>query len=315
MRTGFVTSTDYLDHVTAPGHPERVERLQAILAMMESSGLNRQVTAIVPRPATEAEICRLHDREYLRRLEGACVKGKHHIDCADSSICEDTYRTALLAAGAALVAADAIYDGSIDNAFCAVRPPGHHAERDRSMGFCMFGNVAIAAKYIQDRHGAKRVLIYDWDVHHGNGTQHLLEDDPSVFFCSFHQHPDTLYPGTGYAHETGRGAGEGFTLNVTFRPGDGDDEYIRAFDDVFLPAARKFKPDFVLVSAGYDAHKRDPLAHIELSERGFAHLARGVKQLAAESCGGKLICLLEGGYDLTALAANVKQTVEILREG
>jgi acetoin utilization deacetylase AcuC-like enzyme len=315
MPTGFVYAPEFLHHVTPPGHPERVARLQAVTAELKSSGLADRLAPIAPRPATEAELVRCHTPEYLRRLEAACVKERETIDCADSAICPETFAVSRLAAGGGLAAVDAVMAGTVANAFCAVRPPGHHAEADRSMGFCMLANVALAARHLQAVHGVRRILILDWDVHHGNGTQHLFEEDADVFFCSFHQHPETLYPGTGYPSERGRGAGEGATLNVCFRHGDGDDEYIRAFEEKFLPAAEAFAPEFVLVSAGYDAHRADPLAQIELTERGFAHLARGIRDFAAAACGGRLAAMLEGGYDLRALAVNVRQTIEIFAEG
>jgi acetoin utilization deacetylase AcuC-like enzyme len=310
--TAWVTSREFLRHVTHPGHPERVSRLETIHRVMAASGPADRLVKIEPTPASEEAILRCHEREYVRRLEGACLKGREYIDCGDSSICPETFEVALLAAGAAINAVDAVMDGRTRNAFVAARPPGHHAERDRSMGFCMFGNVAVAARHLQAARGVGKVLILDWDVHHGNGTQHIFEEDPSVFFCSFHQHPDTLYPGTGYPSERGKGPGEGFTLNVTFPPGAGDDEYIREFEETFLPAAERFAPDFVLVSAGYDAHRRDPLGGIELTERGFDRLAAGIKGFADRACGGRLVALLEGGYDLTALSENVRRTVAIL---
>jgi acetoin utilization deacetylase AcuC-like enzyme len=217
---------------------------------------------------------------------------------------------AYLAAGGALAGVDAIMRGDVEHAFCAVRPPGHHAETARAMGFCLFNNVAIAARYVQKKYSLSRVLIVDWDVHHGNGTQHSFEQDPSILFFSTHQYPH--YPGTGRATERGIGAGEGFTINVPMDAGDGDDEYHAIFLNVLLPAAEAFKPDFVIVSAGFDAHRDDPLANMGLTEAGYSDLTGLVVGLAKRHAQGRLLSALEGGYNLTALGASVDAHLKAL---
>jgi acetoin utilization deacetylase AcuC-like enzyme len=217
---------------------------------------------------------------------------------------------AYLAAGGALAAADAIVAGSVEHVFCAVRPPGHHAERDHAMGFCLFNNVAIAARYLQRRHAMARVLVVDWDVHHGNGTQHTFDDDPSVLFFSTHQYP--YYPGTGRGTEAGVGRGAGATINVPMKAGQGDDAYREVFQKVLMPAADAFQPDFVIVSAGFDAHKDDPLAGMGLTEEGYADLTRMVVSIARRHSQGRVLSCLEGGYNLHALSASVERHVVAL---
>jgi acetoin utilization deacetylase AcuC-like enzyme len=217
---------------------------------------------------------------------------------------------AYLAAGGALAAVDAIMSRHVDHVFCPVRPPGHHAEAGGAMGFCLLNNVAIAARYVQKKHGLSRVLIVDWDVHHGNGTQHSFEEDPSVLFFSTHQYPH--YPGTGHATERGRGAGEGYTINVPMKSGEGDEEYRAVFQKSLVPAADDFKPEFVIISAGFDAHKDDPLASMRLTEDGYADLTGIVANIAKRHAGGRVLSSLEGGYDLRALAASVDCHIQAL---
>ena len=255
---------------------------------------------------------RVHADSYIERLRKACADGLPYIDVPDSGICPGSYEIAQFAAGVVINAVEGVTAGRLDHAFCALRPPGHHAEYDRSMGFCLFNNVAIAAQYLIDHHKLARVLILDWDVHHGNGTQHTFEEDPRVLYISLHGHPAVVYPGTGYSEERGKGPGIGFTVNLPMLPPSGDREYRRAFDDSVLPAVQKFDPQFVLVSAGFDAHRLDPLAPLELETETYGWMTDEVVAVAKRHCGGRLVSLLEGGYDLNALADSVALHVERL---
>lgn len=304
MATGLVTHADYHKHVTGPSHPESAERLRAIEAHLDRTGLVKHLTAIAPRPVEEEWLLTVHAPAYLTALrDNVPAQGLRFLD-PDTALSPASHRAALLAAGGVLSAVDAVMAGTVRNAFCAVRPPGHHALADRAMGFCLLNNIAIAARYIQRRHGLARVLIVDWDVHHGNGTQAIFYDDPAVLYFSTHQYP--YYPGTGAAEERGHGPGEGTTVNCPMPGGGGDAEYREAFEEVLVPAATAFRPDFILVSAGFDAHRDDPLAGMRLTEAGYAHLTEIVTQLAAELCRGRVVSALEGGYHLAALSRSVE---------
>ena len=294
-QTGLVYSDIYLTHDPGPQNPESPERLRAIVRALEGARLREKLIQIAPAPAEVKWVAHVHDRTHIERVREACERAPADLD-GDTAVSKDSFAVALLAAGGVLKAVDAVVAGQVHNAFCAVRPPGHHATRSRAMGFCLFNNVAIAARYIQDRHRLERVLIVDWDAHHGNGTQDLFYDDPSVLYFSTHQFP--CYPGSGAASERGEGAGMGFTINVPMSPGSGDTEYLMAFKEILLPAAEKFKPDFVLISAGFDAHGGDPLTNLEVSTEGFERLTEMVKGIAERHCGGRLVSVLEGGYDL-----------------
>ena len=254
----------------------------------------------------------MHTPEYVERVKKSCAAGTGYVDTPDAPASSDSYEAALAAAGGVLEAVDAVMDRRIKNAFCAVRPPGHHALKNRAMGFCLFNNVAIAAKYIQKKHKLAKVLIVDWDVHHGNGTQAAFYDDPTVFYFSTHQSP--FYPGSGNANEKGEGKGAGFTLNVPLPAGSGDAEYEKAFEEKLKPAAAAFKPDFVLISAGFDAAQDDLLGRMKVSPAGYATLTRIVKGIAEKYCQGRLVVTLEGGYNLEALAASVEAHVRALKE-
>jgi acetoin utilization deacetylase AcuC-like enzyme len=305
-RLAFVYHPDYLLHAPPFEHPESPERLVAIMEHLEAVGLLGKMIAVTPDYADEADVLAVHDRGYLHRLETACRRGDMMLDSGDTYLNRHSYNIALLSAGGAIAGVNAVAEGSADRAFCAIRPPGHHAGRDVGMGFCLFNNVAIATRYLQSRHGVGKVLIVDWDVHHGNGTQNLFLDDPSVFFFSIHEHPTFLYPGTGRRWEIGNGKGEGTTLNVPMAPGAGDAEYRAAFEQLLVPAVEKFRPEFVLVSAGFDAHGDDPLADIRLSTGGYGDLTRIVAGLAERFCGGRLVSLLEGGYEIASLTASIE---------
>ena len=308
--TGLVYHPAYLEHDMGMGHPESPNRLRAIMQQLEQSGTLAKVTRIEPRKVEDEWITQVHSIAYLARLKDqAPVGGRVSLD-PDTSMSPGSLTAAYLAVGGVLAAVDAIMAGQVEHVFCAVRPPGHHAEAGRAMGFCLFNNVAIAARYVQRKYGVTRVLIVDWDVHHGNGTQHSFEDDPSVLFFSTHQYPH--YPGTGRASERGTGAGEGLTINVPMEAGEGDDEYRAIFHKTLVPAADKFKPEFVIISAGFDAHKDDPLASMGLTEQGYAELTGIVSSIAARHAQGRIISSLEGGYNLTALAASVDAHITAL---
>jgi acetoin utilization deacetylase AcuC-like enzyme len=292
------------------GHPESPNRLRAIMQQLGQSGTAARLTMIAPREAEDEWITQIHTPAYLSMLKtNAPASGRLSLD-PDTSMSPGSLTAAYLAAGGALAAVDAIMGKQVDHVFCAVRPPGHHAEAGRAMGFCLFNNVAIAARYVQKKYGLTRVLIVDWDVHHGNGTQHSFEDDPSVLFFSIHQYPH--YPGTGRESERGRGAGDGFTINVPMEAGEGDDEYRAVFLKSLVPTADVFKPEFVIISAGFDAHKDDPLASMGLTEDGYADLTGIVAGIAKRHAGGRILSSLEGGYHLTSLAASVDRHIQAL---
>ena len=300
VRTGFVYHERYLAHDTGPEHPERPERLPAVLRGVEAAGLGERLVRIEPRTASLDLIAEVHDRDYIERVRRFCRQGGGYLDGRDTVVSGESDEAALLAAGGVLAAVDAVMDGRVRNAFCAVRPPGHHAMRDRAMGFCVFNNVAVAARYIRKKHKLSRVLIVDWDVHHGNGTQAATEHDPAVLFFSVHRFGG-FYPGTGPAGEIGLDAGAGTVVNVPLPAGRGDEAFVKAFEDKLIPVADEFRPDFVLVSAGFDAHERDPLGGMEMTAAGYARLTEIVMGIAAKHCGGRLVSVLEGGYHLDAL--------------
>ncbi len=311
--TGLVQDARFQRHLTGPGHPERPQRVARIAAALDERELTQICKPIEVTPAARETLLAVHAGPYLERLQKACEDGLPYIDVPDSAICPESYEIAKLAAGAVVNAVDEVMSGRLNNAFCAVRPPGHHAERQVSMGFCLLNNVAIAARRLLNQHGLSRVLILDWDVHHGNGTQHIFEEDPRVLFISLHGHPGIVYPGTGYAHERGKGAGEGFTLNVPILPPGRDEVWRRAFDDSVLPAIARFDPQFVLISAGFDAHRLDPLAPLELETQSYGWMTDELLGAAARHhCGGRLVSVLEGGYHLDALADSVALHIQRL---
>jgi acetoin utilization deacetylase AcuC-like enzyme len=311
-KTGFVYGPIYLEHKTGAGHPERPERLRAIVDRLETSGLLARLTAIAPRPAEERWLTTVHSRDYVRRVRERCKAGAENVDTTDAPVSRESYDAAVAAVGGVLAAVDAVVEGKVRSAFCAVRPPGHHARRERAMGFCLFNNVAVAARYVQKKHGLAKVLIVDWDVHHGNGTQEMFYADPTVFYFGIHQSP--FYPGTGRADERGQGDGQGTTLNVPLAAGAGDRAYRQALERDLRPAAEAFRPDFVLISAGFDAHEDDLLGRMKVTADGFADLTRLVKDIAARHCGGRLVSVLEGGYHLGALADSAEAHLRVLME-
>jgi acetoin utilization deacetylase AcuC-like enzyme len=307
MALTLFTSPRFADHLTPPGHPERVER-HDVMQVVASEFLRRGGAVREPRAATHEEILRVHDRDHLTLL-GDTAGRALAID-ADTFTSPDTYEVARLAAGAAVSAVDHVMDGEPGTrAMALVRPPGHHAERNRPMGFCFFNNIAIAAAHARAR-GLGRVAIVDYDVHHGNGTQWSFYSDPSVLFISSHQFP--YYPGTGAADEIGTGAGLGFTVNLPLAAGATDADYARVYDAIAWPILRAFKPELILVSAGFDAYKDDPLAAMRLEADCFGRLTVAIATIADECCGGRVVAITEGGYDLKGLADSLRATVHAL---
>ncbi len=313
MACGFLYSPRFAEHRTAAGHPERPERVAFVYEALLKSPLFKQLKLYEPTPCPLEWIERVHDPPYIERVRAECEGGTEYFDSADTSVCAKSYEIALLAAGSGIVLLDALAAHEIDSGFALVRPPGHHAERDIALGFCLFNNVAIAARYAQERHGMKKVLIVDWDVHHGNGTQHAFEDDPSVFYFSTHQFP--FYPGTGSETERGRGAGVGTTLNVPLPAGSGDREIVSAFEKKLHPAAVAFKPDLILISAGFDAHVKDPLAGLAVSTAAYGRLTEILQDIAHTSGSRGILSFLEGGYSLPDLAASIECHITALAKG
>ncbi len=308
--TGFVQHPLYLQHVIDDYHPESPQRLQSIYLMAEDE-FGGKLTLLEPREATHEEIGWVHGADYIKLV--ASTEGDYLRLDPDTSACPFTYRASLLAAGGLLRAVDAVFAGEVRNAFAAIRPPGHHAERNRAMGFCIFNNVAVAAEYALRRHGAKRVLIYDWDLHHGNGTQHSFETSKSVLYLSTHQYP--YYPGSGAFQEVGRGEGEGFTVNMPLSAGYGSGDFLVLMERVIKPIALAYQPDLILVSAGYDIYEGDPLGGMQVSPNGFGALTHHMLDLADRLCGGRLVVTLEGGYHIKGLTKSVRSTLQVMIDG
>ena len=307
--TGLVYHPDFLLHDAGAGHPERPDRLRAIIAHLDQTGLKTQLTAISARPVESEWVTRVHTPEYLAALTRAQADAPVHLD-PDTRMGADSLRIALLATGGVLAAVDAVMAGEVRNAFVASRPPGHHALPDRAMGFCFINHVLVAARYVQERYQLERVLIVDWDVHHGNGTAAVAATDPSLLYFSTHQYP--YYPGTGAADERGQGEARGTVVNVPLAAGAGDADLVAAFESQLVPAVDAFRPEFVLISAGFDAHRSDPLASLQVTEQGYRRLTEIVLDSAAHHAQGRVVSVLEGGYDLEALARSVAAHIQAM---
>jgi acetoin utilization deacetylase AcuC-like enzyme len=309
MTTAFITHPRCVEH-DIPGHPERPDRLRAVWDVLETSGLAARLTRLEPEPATDEQILLVHTPAYLDVLKSISVQDRLARFDADTYALPVSPEIARLSAGGAALGVDVICGGRADHALVAVRPPGHHAIPTRGMGFCLLGNIAIAARHAQKVYGVGRVLIVDYDVHHGNGTQDMFYDDPSVLFISTHQYP--YYPGSGALTDTGAGKGIGATINIPLAAGNGDRNYAALFDQIVWPAARRFQPELILVSAGFDAHWIDPLASMRLTLSGYAHITRELLRMADALCGGKTLFLMEGGYDLEAISYGMANIARVL---
>jgi acetoin utilization deacetylase AcuC-like enzyme len=306
-RVGICRDALFGKHSNGYGHPESPERLAAIDRKLTSISFAEQLVELPLRDATEAELRRIHTAAHIRRIRSTREQPYTSLD-PDTTANSDSWAAAVRAAGAAISAVDAVWHGECASAFALVRPPGHHAESGRAMGFCLFNNIAVAAAHALAQLGASRVLVVDWDVHHGNGTMHSFYETNEVLYASIHQFPH--YPGTGRLTETGKGAGKGFTVNLPLPAGAGDGDYRCAFDELLVPIAEAYDPDLILVSAGFDGHESDPLAMMQLSTRAYADMTAALRTVADEVCDGRLVFALEGGYALDALADGVVAVLE-----
>jgi acetoin utilization deacetylase AcuC-like enzyme len=311
-QAGIVFDRHLRRHNTGVGHPERPARIDAILDRFQVNRTFDRLQSITPRIAVDDELALAHGREYIELARREVLAGRPELSTGDTSISEDSFECAARAAGCVLAAVDAVLTGAVSSAFCLVRPPGHHAERDTGMGFCLFNNIAIGARYAQKKYGVERVLIADWDVHHGNGTQQIFYEDSSVYFFSTHQSP--WYPGTGAENETGSGPGKGFTRNCPLPAGSGRQEILGAFRNVLIPAAAVFRPDLVMISAGFDSRAGDPLGQFLLEDSDFAELTHLMLELAHKTAQGRTMSVLEGGYNLTGLASAAEAHVNALSD-
>jgi acetoin utilization deacetylase AcuC-like enzyme len=301
----------FLRHLEGYPHVERPDRLRAVFDRLQKEDIRDKLEFVEAIPAEKEWIYRIHARSYVEEILSLQVESPRVLDWGDTVATEATPQAALFAAGAGVQAVRDIMAGRFSQAFCAVRPPGHHAEFDRAMGFCLFNNIAVAAADLRDHSELERIAIVDWDVHHGNGTEHAFNRDPRVLFISLHQFPH--YPGSGAAKDRGEGKGEGYTLNIPMVAGSADEEYRRAFTEKIVPALDTFQPQFVLISAGFDGHTADPLSSIELSTQMYGEMTEMIVSIAREHCEGKLVSFLEGGYDLHALADSVASHIAAMR--
>lgn len=305
--TGIVKDERYLNHHMGDDHPEGPRRLEVIYGMLEDPDMKGQFREVPVRQAERNELLLVHSADYVEKIAATEGKEYTYLD-PDTQTSQGSYEAAVLAAGGLCQAISMVNSGELKNAFALVRPPGHHAESDRAMGFCLFNNVAVGARYAQEYLKLHRVLVIDWDLHHGNGTQHSFEDDPSILYFSTHQYP--YYPGSGSFSESGRGKGEGFTVNVPLSMGYGDGEYVGLFERVLRPIAIEFSAEIILVSAGFDIYMGDPLGGMDVTPSGFAGLTRSIMEMANSCCGGKVVFTLEGGYDLQGLRDSVKAVLK-----
>lgn len=313
-KTGFLYDIRYLLHETGPYHPEIPDRLTAIYQGIQEGGLLPKLVCIKAQRARRRWIESVHDKVYIDRFGDTCFSGKKIFEHPDNQMCSDTYDTAFLAVGGILQTIDMVMKGEIDNAFCAVRPPGHHAERDHALGFCYFNNVAIAARYLQQMWQIEKIGIIDFDVHHGNGTQHIFEQDPSVFYYSIHEHPTFAFPGTGREFEFGSGPGYGYTKNNPVLPGQGDAEYTALVEETLVKDFERFQPGFVLVSAGFDGHKDDDMSDMNLTTEWYSWVMKRIMEIADHHCNGRIVSVLEGGYCLRRLPELARNHVAALLE-
>ena len=311
-RTGLILDDRFSDHLTTPGHPESPDRIKALSEYLPECAIWDQLVHLPTNPTSINNLKLVHPQEYIKLIENSCGSGFSYLDGGDTVVSEKSYNTGLLAVGGLLTAVDEIMADKISNAFCAVRPPGHHAEVSTSMGFCLFNNVAIAARYLQNKYQLNRILILDWDVHHGNGTQHIFDEDPNVFYISLHQFP--LFPGTGSGDETGHGDGLGATVNFPLVRDGGNSIYLDLIENKISEIVGKFHPEFIIISAGFDAHIDDPLAQMNVETGCFGEMTKIMVKLAEENCDGKLLSVLEGGYNLHALKMCVESHLTELHQ-
>lgn len=302
MTTAYITHPDYIIH-NIPGHPERPARMTATWQLLEKTGIIHRLLCLEPQPATDEQILAVHTKQYLDLLNLCATQDRPMRFDADTTALPETPAVARLSAGGVICAVDAVCKGQAQNGLAVVRPPGHHAIPGRAMGFCFLGNIAIAARYLQQQYNIQRVMIVDYDVHHGNGTQEMFYADDRVLFISTHQYP--FYPGTGAIDEIGTCKGTGYTINIPLPAGCGDDEYKHVFEQIIWSAARRFQPEFILVSAGFDAHWNDPLAMMNLSLSGYHQLDQALIDMADELCEGKIVFVTEGGYDTQVFSHGV----------
>jgi acetoin utilization deacetylase AcuC-like enzyme len=308
-KTIIIKDDRYLQHITSEGHPENHHRLETIYSILREEEMNSLFTEVAPKGATKEELALIHAPAYIERIEKTAGHAHTMLD-PDTHTSSGSWEAAILAAGGVVKALDFLVEGKADNGFALVRPPGHHAEASRAMGFCLFNNIAIGAKYLLSKRKHQKILIVDWDLHHGNGTQNAFYDSPEVLYFSIHQFP--FYPGSGHFEEIGEAEGRGFTINVPLPGGQGDEDYSKIFEEILAPITEDYRPECVLVSAGYDTYYLDPLGAMRVTPQGFFCLASMLVDLAGKYCEGKILFALEGGYHLQGTAESVKQTIHAL---
>ena len=312
-RTGLLYSPGYLNHRPRAGHPENHKRLGKLIEAIRKGDLQGSLVFLEPFLPDMRSLEKVHPAGYLNEFRNSVRTGKKTFATVDCSISEGSFDVALLAVGGVMAGVDAVMNGRVDNIFCAVRPPGHHAGRASAMGFCFLNNVALGACYARAVYGVKRIFILDWDVHHGNGTQEIFEEDPLTYFCSIHEHPTFCFPGTGRRMEKGKGEGYGFTLNLPVKPHTADREFLDLFEREVIPEIGRFRPDLIMVSAGFDAHKDDPIADLELTERSFVHMTQRICEMADMYCQGRIVSVLEGGYNGSSLTSSAIAHIKTLQ--